>query len=128
LSSLSFHTPQQPRALQRHGRRDLHVETWGLSIEHELPANFLATAQYLGSRGVPLFAKGGFNLCTTKPQGTDNAGNIICQRALDPYYPGGNPFGSVDYKFDGGSSTYHALLLSLDRRFTNRLSFQSRYT
>ena len=33
---------QQPRALQRHGRRDLYVETWGLSIDHELPGNFIA--------------------------------------------------------------------------------------
>ena len=33
---------QHPRALQRQGRRDLYVETWGLTIDHELPANFLA--------------------------------------------------------------------------------------
>jgi hypothetical protein len=134
LSGLPL-TPQQPRALQRQGRRDLYAETWGLSVEHELPANFLASIHYLGSRGVRLFAKGGFNLCTTKPQGTDVNGFVVCTRTLDKYYPDPtgqrptlNPFSSVDYKFDGGSSTYHALLLSLDRRFTNGLSFQSRYT
>ncbi len=43
---------QQPRALQRQGRRDLYVETWGLTVDHELPANFLLSVQYLGSRGV----------------------------------------------------------------------------
>jgi hypothetical protein len=47
---------------------------------------------------------------------------------LDPYYPGGNPFSSVDIKRDIGSSTYHALGLSLERRLQNGLSFQSRYT
>ena len=128
LSSLPITPAQQPRALQRHGRRDLYVETWGLTIDRELPSNFLASAQYLGSRGVRLFSRGGVNFCATQPQGTDASGNIICTRTLDQYYPGGDPYGSVDYKSDIGSSTYDALLLSLERRFSNGVSFQSRYT
>ena len=48
-----------PRALQRQGRRDLYAEEWGLTVDHELPANFLLSAQYLGSRGVRLFSRGG---------------------------------------------------------------------
>jgi hypothetical protein len=56
---------------------------------------------------------------------------------LDKYYlPDPNvsgsttsdPFGSVDSKKDIGSSTYNALGVSLERRFTNGISFQSRYT
>lgn len=118
-----------PRALQREGRRDLYAEEWGLTIEHELPSNFLASAQYLGSRGVRLFSRGGVNLCTTpvtlNPSGSD------CVRPLDQYYPDPNnpdPFGSVDYKSDIGSSTYNALGLSLERRFSQGLEFQTRYT
>lgn len=118
-----------PRALQRQGRRDLYAEEWGLTIDHELPGNFLASAQYLGSRGVRLFSRGGVNLCTTpvalNPLGTD------CVRPLDQYYPDPNnpdPFGSVDYKSDIGSSTYNGLGLALERRFSKGLSFQSRYT
>jgi hypothetical protein len=122
-NSPNFSVLQQPRALQRHGRRDLYAENWGLTIDRELPANFLASAQYLGSRGVRLFSRGGVNFCLTKP---DFNGN--CTRVLDQYYPGGDPYGSVDYKSDIGASTYHALLLSLDRRFASGLSFQSRYT
>jgi hypothetical protein len=121
-------TAQQPRALQRQGRRDLYAETWGLSVEDELPAKFVMSVHYLGSRGVRLFSRGGVNFCATKPQGTDANGNIICQRPLDQFYPGGDPYGSVDFKSDIGASTYHALLVGLDRRFTNGLSFQSRYT
>ena len=30
-----------PRALQRQGRLDQYVETWGLTVEHELPARVL---------------------------------------------------------------------------------------
>jgi hypothetical protein len=52
-------------------------------------------------------------------------------RPLDQYYPDPNnpdPFGSVDFKHDVGSSTYNALGLSLERRYANGLAFQSRYT
>lgn len=115
-----------PRALQRHGRRDLYVETWTLSLEHELPANFLASAQYLGSRGVRLFSRGAVNVCTEPV--TFNPVDGDCVRTLDQYYPGGNPFGSVDYKSDIGSSTYNGLGLALERRFTQGLEFQARYT
>lgn len=115
-----------PRALQRQGRRDLYVETWGLTIEHQLPANFVASGQYLGSRGVRLFSRGVTNLCTAPV--TYNPADQDCFRALDPYYPGGNPFGSVDIKRDIGASTYHGLNLSLERRFEDGLSFQARYT
>ena len=127
LSGLPVATQQQPRALQRHGRRDLYSETWGLTIDHELPANFLASAQYIGSRGVRLFSRGGVNFCTTKPAYTSD-GSLSCTRVLDQYYTGGDPYGSVDYKSDIGSSTYHALGLSLERRFSSGLSFQTRYT
>lgn len=122
-SNPNFSVLQQPRALQRHGRRDLYAETWGLTIDHELPAHFLVSAQYLGSRGVRLFSRGGINFCNTKP---DVNGN--CARGLDPYYPGGDPYGSVDLKADIGASTYHALGLGLERRFSSGLSFQSRYS
>jgi hypothetical protein len=122
---------QQPRALQRHGRRDLYAEDWGLTFEHDLPSNFLMTVQYIGSRGVRLFSRGGVNFCISKPD--PNTG--VCTRALDPFYPDPtgktptlDPFGSVDYKSNIGASTYHGLLASLERRFTNGLSFQGRYT
>lgn len=126
LSAVGTKLGNKPRDLWREGRRDLYVETWGLTIEHELPGSFTASAQYLGSRGVRLFSRGGVNLCTEPV--TYNPADQDCFRTLDPYYPGGNPFGSVDSKRDIGSSTYHGLNLSLERRLKNGFSFQSRYT
>ena len=116
----------QFRALQREGRRDLYSETWGFTVEHELPSNFTASAQYLGSRGVRLFSRGAVNLCTEPV--TLNAAGSDCARTLDPFYPAGNPFASTDYKSDIGSSTYNALGLSIERRFSKGLEFQGRYT
>lgn len=125
LSSVSKQA-HHPRALQREGRRDLYVETWTLGVEHQLPSNFTASAQYLGSRGVRLFSRGGVNFCT-QPL-TFNPIDGDCVRTLDPYFPGGNPFGSVDIKRDIGSSSYNALGLALERRFSQGLEFQARYT
>jgi Carboxypeptidase regulatory-like domain/TonB dependent receptor len=115
-----------PRALQRQNRRDLYSETWGLTIDQEIPANFLFSMQYLGSRGLRLFSRGGVDLCSAPV--TLNSSGSDCVRPLDQYYPGGNPFGSVDIKRDIGSSSYNALGVSLERRFSKGVSFQSRYT
>jgi Carboxypeptidase regulatory-like domain len=116
----------QFRALQREGRRDLYAETWGFTVEHELPSNFTASAQYLGSRGVRLFSRGAVNLCTEPV--TFNTIDGDCFRTLDAFFPGGNPFASTDFKSDIGSSTYNALGLSIERRFSKGLEFQGRYT
>jgi len=127
-----------PRALQRQGRKDLYSETWGLTIEHTLPAGFLFTTSYLGSHGVRLFSRGAVNLCTEPVfQFTDSSGNANCTRPLDQYFPGANPadptqttdpYGSVDFKHDVGQSTYNAVLVSLNHRFSNGLSFETRFT
>jgi Carboxypeptidase regulatory-like domain len=127
-----------PRALQRLGRKDLYSETWGLTIEHTLPAGFLFTTSYLGSHGVRLFSRGAVNLCSEPVfVFTDSTGNTNCTRPLDKYFPGANPadptqttdpYGSVDYKHDVGQSTYHAVLVSLNHRLSNGLSFETRYT
>jgi Carboxypeptidase regulatory-like domain/TonB dependent receptor len=127
---------QHPRALQRQGRRDLYAEEWGLTIDHELPAGFLLSASYLGSRGVHLFSRGAVNLCTIPLQFNNSNGD--CIRPLDKYYPDPSnpndptfttdPFGSVDYKSDTGTSSYNALGLTLERRFNDGFSFQARYT
>jgi hypothetical protein len=125
-----------PRGLQREGRKDQYVETWGLTVEHELPAKFLFSTSYLGSHGVRLFSRGAVNLCNVPV--VINPNNQDCYRPLDQFFPDPanpgdptftiDPYGSVDFKSDTGQSTYHALLLSVERRLANGLSFQTHYT
>src|SRR3984893_17327600 len=43
--------PSHPRGLQRQNRRDLYVESWGLTVDQQLPGGFLASAAYVGSHG-----------------------------------------------------------------------------
>src|SRR4029077_13058577 len=78
---------QHPRALQRQGRRDLYAQEWGLTVEQEVPASFVLSAQYLGSRGVRLFSRGAVNLCTEPI--TFNPVDGDCVRPLDQFYPSG---------------------------------------
>jgi hypothetical protein len=125
-----------PRALQRKGRLDQYVETWGLTVEHELPSSFLFSASYLGSHGVHLFSRGAVNLCNAPV--VINPNNNDCYRPLDQYFPDPanpndptftiDPYGSVDFKHDIGQSSYHALLVSLERRISKGFSFQAHYT
>ncbi len=131
-------TPNHPRGLQREGRRDLYAESWGLTVDNELPAGFLFSAAYLGSHGVRLFSRGAVNLCIPALNNGGNVNTGTCARPLDQYYPGPNgltdpadttdPYGSVDYKSDIGSSSYNAMELTLERRFASGFSFQTRYT
>jgi hypothetical protein len=118
-----------PRALQREGRVDLYAEDWGLTIEHELPDGFLFSTSYLGSHGVHLFSRGAVNLCLSPVVINPNTGD--CVRPLDQFFPDPNfpdPYGSVDYKHDVGSSSYHALGVALERRFASGFSLLTRYT
>ena len=118
-----------PRGLQRQDRRNLYAEEWGLTIEHELPANFLLSTSYLGSHGVRLFNRGAVNLCTIPVVINPNTGD--CVRPLDQFFPDPNnpdPYGSVDFKSDIGSSFYDALGLAIQRHMNNGLSFEARYT
>ena len=120
-----------PRALFRQ-RRDLYAEDWGLTIEHELPANMLLRASYLGTQGVRLFARNYENLCDQTLY--QSSGGANCTRPLDPFpvtvLATGQlaSFGDVDVKRDNGSSSYQGLLISLQRRFSNGLLFQGNYT
>jgi len=130
LSGLSISKAgAHPRALQREGRRNLYVEEWGLTVEQAIPANFVVSASYLGSHGVRLFSRGAVNLCSIPV--TLNSAGTDCVRPLDQFFPDPNnpdPYGSVDYKSDIGSSTYNGLNLSLQRQLTNGFSFLARYT
>lgn len=118
--------PNHPRELQREDRRNLYAVEWGLTVEHQLPANFLVSASYLGSHGVRLFSRGAVNLCSIPV--TLNAAQTDCVRPLDQFYPNGNPFGSVDYKSDIASSFYDGLAIALEHHWSNGLSFETRYT
>ena len=116
------------RALIRH-HPDLYVETWGLSVQQALPQSFLFTLSYLGTHGVHLFARNFENLCDPAQLHPGNGTIGPCVRPLDsfPDPATGQTFGTIDYKANVGTSSYHGLLFALDRQITKGFSFNAKY-
>ena len=98
-----------PRALQR-DRKDLYTMEYGLSIERNLPANFVLSTGYTVTQGRRLFSRTYIN-------------------TIDPA-TGERPllgFGQVDLKRNDGNSNFNAFNVSLNRRFATGFSFSLQY-
>jgi hypothetical protein len=98
-----------PRGLQR-DRRDLYSAQWGLSIQRELPLHFVGQVGYIGSSGVHLFARQYIN-------------NIDPGTGTRPL----PTFGRMDEKRQDGKSNFHAMQLSLHRRWARGLLWGTEY-
>ena len=102
-----------PNAEQRN-RKDSYTEQWDLSVQQELPANFVGTFTYLGSNGRHLLDLNYVNL-------TDPITKVV-------QYPGFAP--AIGWRGSIGASSYNGLSVSLRRPFTHGLlvAFNYAYT
>jgi len=96
-------------------RRDPYLQQWTLSVERELPGNFLLSTAYVGNSGVALFKR--FNWNVARPGTTP-----LAQRLPFP------DFGGFIWDSAEGHSTYHGWQTDLNRRFTEGFSFRLGYT
>ncbi len=101
---------QSPNAEQR-DRSDSYVTQWGLSVEQALPANFVATVAYVGSKGNNLLQESYVNV--------ENP-----LTGLRPYAE----FSQIPWRGNIGNSWYNALALSLKRSFAHGLLVSANYT
>ena len=99
-----------PNAEQR-DRKDTYVEQWVLSVQRELPANFVSSVSYLGSHGVHLLETNVVNLI--------NPATGIAQ------YPAFAP--AIGWRGSIGASSYNGLSVSVRRPFTNGLLVAANY-
>jgi hypothetical protein len=119
-----------------------YMEQWSLSLQKQLPGDWLASASYLGNRtvhleiGEPLnpviyipgnCAAGQYGLTAAGP--CSNTSNVNFRRQLylaDPvkaqYYAALGQFG------DGANANYNALLLSVQHRFTKSYTLSANHT
>jgi len=88
-----------PRALQR-DRQDEYEMAYGLSIQQQLPAQFVMQVGYFGSEGRQVFQRSYVNVI-----------NPATGKRFLPNY------GQIDIKYNEGTSNYNALQVSLQRRF-----------
>ena len=99
-----------PRAQDRR-RKDTSVTQWGLSMQQTLPADFVGTVSYVGSKGTHLL--------------TLSAVNVLSDPVtkVRPY----PDFGQVSWRGNTGDSSYQALALSVKRSFAHGLLISGNY-
>ena len=98
-----------PRAEDRR-RKDTSVSQWGLSIQQLLPANFVGTVAYIGSKGTHLL--------------TLSEVNVVNPLTGTRPFPA---FGQVDWRGNTNDSSYNALSVALRRAFSQGLLVSVNY-
>jgi hypothetical protein len=100
-----------PNAEQR-DRKDTYTEQFDLSVQQELPDNFVATISYLGTHGVHLLDTNIVNL-------------IDPSTGLAQYT---NFASGIGWRGSIGASSYNGLVVSMRRPFSNGLLLAANYT
>ena len=123
--------------------KPMYMQQWNLSWERQFFGDSAFSLSYLGNRSVHVPLSYDFNApqvtaaaCAAAPGGTcqGSAANETPRRFLTltaggtsaPQNPG--PIGILDLAFPNGFSTYHALLASLNHRFSKGFSLNTNYT
>jgi hypothetical protein len=121
----------------------MYMQQWNLTWERQLFGNWALSLSYLGNRSVHIPLSYDLNApqvtpaaCAAAPGGTckGTASNETPRRFLTltaggsstPQNPG--EIGSLDVAWPNGFSTYHALLASLNHRFSKGFSLNTNYT
>jgi hypothetical protein len=99
--------------------RPSYMETYNLTVEHEITRNLVARASYIGNLGRHLSYTDDLNYARYAP-GASTA-NIQQRR------PHQN-FGSILTTYSDSTSSYHGLQLSVERRVAAGFSFEVNYT
>lgn len=98
-----------------------YIQQWNFIVERQLMPDTLLRAVYVGSKGTKLWWDGDANVATYIP-GQSTLANINNRRPLAPY------FGLLDISRSIGTSNYHSFQLTVNRRLSRGLTFQSSYS
>jgi hypothetical protein len=91
-------------------RKDTLVTQWGLSVQHTLPADFVATVSYVGSEGAHLL--------------TLSETNVVNALTGTRPYPA---FGQVSWRGNISNSSFQALSVAVKRSFSRGLLLAANY-
>ncbi len=116
------------------------VQSWNLSVQRQIPAEFLVSATYLGSHTTHLWVMGNvnraiyfaggpctlngvvFNPCSATSN-TDQRRKLFVQNPQEGQY-----YSNLATREDGGTQSYHGLLLSLQRHAIRGVNIGGNYT
>lgn len=91
-------------------RKDTYVEQWGLSVQRALPADFVGTLSYVGSKGVHLLTLSEVNL-------------VNPVTGVRPY----PNFGEVSWRGNKDASDYEGFSAAMKRSFSRGFLFAANY-
>ncbi len=111
-----------------------YMQQWNLSVQRQVGADWLVSANYLGNKGthrwLVIDANPGIfipGMCGS--QACSTTGNVNSRRLLSQINPTeGSKFSSLATVDDGGNNSYHGLLLSVNRRLQSHFSVLANYT
>jgi hypothetical protein len=140
---LDKNAPFLPAGLFLTNKSDLRTPqtySWNLSLQHQIATNWIVSASYLATRAMHIWAQNAINpavflgldpcvinnvsyaTCSTTAN-TDARRVLTLERPQD-----GAKIGPLAEFDDGGTSIYHAMLLSVQRRAARSLTFSGNYT
>ncbi len=96
-----------------------NIHQWNVTIEQSLPKQFILRTTYQGSAGRRLFHAAELNAAVYRPGAT--IANTDSRRPR-------REFTQVTYAGTYGRSNYHALVVSMERRFSGGLTFLAGYS
>ena len=108
--------------------KSTYIQQWNLSLQRQVGANWLFTANYLGNEDVHLWGpQYQLNNAIFAPAAT--IGNIPQRRVLTLANPAVGPYyNGIGETEDGGTGSYNALLISVQRRRAKGLTISGNYT
>ncbi len=118
--------------------QNLHPTTlyqWNASYQRQLGANILGTVTYLGNKTSHVYtgqelnpALYGPGICSQFSKGC-NTGNTLQRKLFGQINPSqGQYYGNVDITDDGANANYNALLVSVQQRLSDGVTFLANYT
>ncbi len=120
-------------------RPDLHttaVHQWNLAVQQQFGNNWLASITYAGSETEHLWltyqlnpavivpCSGGAPLTTCNSTNNTNSRRLFSVNK----YPGASLISNMDQHDDGGTASYHGLILGLEKRLSRGVSANANYT
>ncbi|HVT93890.1 MAG TPA: carboxypeptidase regulatory-like domain-containing protein [Bryobacteraceae bacterium] len=102
------------------GLKNAQLQSWNLTLERKLPADFVVRVAYAGSKGTHLASLREGNAAIYSPGATSS--NTDQRRPLYPY------FSQMTLVEPGDNSNYNALQITMERRFQKGFTILGNYT
>lgn len=104
-----------------------YIQRWSFGIQRELPFNILYDLSYVGSKGTRLFMSEDSNPLVPA--------NLRTVPSTNPPIPANRLQGRIDslqgsrnIRTNGGSSSFHSMQMSAQKRFSHGMQFMASYT